>query len=138
MTLSRKYILVCIVVTTITLLFWLPGCETLGDGPDTLEGAWQCKENSQIYGYQAYDVTISIVKTDSNKIEINNFYNLGYGRKVVGEVDFWDIQILSQTVEGFNFNGDGVISGNKRKIDWSYTVDDGSGIPDHVTATFSR
>jgi len=130
--------LVWIVVTIITLLFWLSGCETLGDGPDTLEGTWQCKENSQIYGYQAYDVTISIVKTDSNKIEINNFYNLGYGRKVVGEVDFWDIQIPSQTVEGFSFNGDGVISGNKRKIDWSYTVDDGSGILDHVTATFSR
>ena len=112
-------------------------CEGFGDNYETLDGVWQVNESSKDFGYQAYEVSISYSGTDSSKIEIRNFYNLGSGIKVLASINIWDVSI-QQTTGGFTFIGTGVISGNMKQIDLSYTANDGSGSPDNVTATYTR
>jgi hypothetical protein len=112
-------------------------CEALETGPDTLDGIWQCQEVSQAFGNQAYNVTMSYAPNDSTIIRMSNFYNLGTGKVVMAEVDLWELNINTQNVEGLVFNGTGIVSGNRKKIDFSYTVSDGQST-DVVSATFTR
>jgi hypothetical protein len=120
------------------LLLILSGCESLNDEPETLEGTWNCTENSSIYGYQTYEVKISYLKADSSQIGINNFYNLGSGNRTVANVDIWNLTINSQVIDGFRISGSGTISGDLKRISMTYQVDDGSGTIDHVTATYEK
>ncbi len=129
-----KYLLT---VITITILF-LGSCEPFGDEADTLEGTWNCTENSSEYGYQAYEVNIIYLKSDSSRIGIDNFYNLGKGKMATADIDIWDLNLSAQTIDGFKITGSGTISGNLRKMDITYQVDDGSGTIDKVTSSYER
>jgi len=119
------------------VIILMVSCEALESGPDTLDGVWRCQEESQVFGFQAYDVNVSYLPTDSTIIRMSNFYNLGAGKVVQAQVDLWDITIPAQTVEGLVFNGTGTLSGNLKTINLSYTVFDGQST-DVVSATFSR
>jgi hypothetical protein len=106
-----------------------------------IEGQWRCEEYSS--GYKSaddfYDVTIEIYPTDSNKIVIENFYQLGYGVDIIAIVDGMSIEIPSQTTgEGSTIYGSGVVSSNYNKITWNYSVDIGDDMIDEVTATYTR
>ncbi len=128
-----------IFLSGMTFLLFIPtGCEYLNDEPETLEGTWHCIENSSIYGSQAYEVNISYLKTDSSQIGINNFYNLGSGKRAVANVDIWNLKIFSQAIDGFGVSGNGTISGDLRMITLTYQVDDGSGTTDQVSATYEK
>lgn len=138
----KKYIplrrgLLVMLIFSVFGLAGLVSCEDLQGGPDTLDGTWRCQEESQVFGFQAYDVQISYLPNDSTVIRMSNFYNLGAGKVVTGVVDLWDVTINAQTVEGLVFNGSGVIAGNLKRIDFSYTVFDGQST-DVVSATFTR
>ncbi len=123
----------------ITLVFlFLISCEPFGDEADTLEGVWNCTENSSEYGYQAYEVNITYLKSDSSQIGIDNFYNLGSGKVAVADIDIWDLELNTQTIDGFIISGRGTISGNLKKIDITYQVDDGSGTIDNVTSSYEK
>ena len=124
-------------VFIVLFVFLFQACEGFGDNYETLDGVWQVNENSKDFGYQAYEVSISYSGTDSSKIEIRNFYNLGSGIKVLANINIWDVSI-QQATGGFTFIGTGVISGNMKQIDLSYTANDGSGSVDEVTATYTR
>ena len=133
---SIIYTLVIVLITGGSL--WVfQACEGFGDNFDTIDGVWQVNEDSRDFGYQSYEVMISYSANDSSKIEIKNFYNLGSGIKVIANIIYWDVSI-QHSAGGFNFNGTGVISGDMRQIDFSYTANDGSGSPDNVTATYTR
>ena len=106
-------ILLSMVISSMVLV----SCEVLESGPETIDDVWRCQEESQVFGFQAYDVNISYLPNDSTVVRMANFYNLGTGKVVTGEVDLWDLSINTQTVEGLVFNGSGVISGNLKKID---------------------
>ena len=121
----------------IIIMLAMMSCEALETGPDTLDGIWRCQEVSQTFGNQAYDVTMSYAPNDSTIIRMSNFYNLGAGKVVMAEVDLWELNINAQNVEGLVFNGTGIVSGNRKKIDFSYTVFDGQST-DVVSATFTR
>jgi len=106
-----------------------------------LEGKWQCDEFSS--GFKAtddfYNVDIEIYPTDSNKIVINNFYQLGNNVSITVNVIEMSLEIPSQTTgEGSTIYGSGVISSNYNKINWNYSVDIGDGLIDDVTATYTR
>lgn len=106
-----------------------------------LEGKWQCDEFSS--GYKAaddfYNVDIEIYPTDSNKIVINNFYQLGNNVSITVNVIEMSLEIPSQTTkEGSTIYGSGVVSSNFNKINWNYSVDIGDGLIDDVTATYTR
>ncbi len=122
---------------TIILLF-LGSCEPFNDEADTLEGVWNCTENSSEYGYQAYEVNISYLKSDSSRIGIDNFYNLGKGKMATADIDIWDLSLRTQTIDGFIITGSGTISGDLKKLKITYQVDDGSGTIDKVISSYER
>ncbi len=102
---------------------------------------WSVDEQSQIYKSINSKYTAEIVKhsTDSSKVKIDNFYNLGYGKMVTATVsDNYSISIPSQTVDGFVISGSGIIDHGLKKIDFSYIVDDQGGLIDTVTAVYTR
>jgi hypothetical protein len=105
-----------------------------------LKGEWLCDENSEIYKAtkEVYMVYISPDADNPNGLIIDGFYQLGdIGLKAT--VLNTSISIHSQTVEGgFTISGSGIVASNHKRIDWTYNVDDGSGVIDHVTAVYTR
>jgi hypothetical protein len=105
-----------------------------------LEGEWLCEEESEIYKAtkEVYTVYISPDADNSDGLIIDGFYQLGdIGLKAT--ILNTSINIPSQSVEGgFTISGSGVVKSNHTKIDWTYNVDDGSGVIDHVTAVYTR
>ncbi len=104
-----------------------------------LEGEWSCDENSEIFKATAsiYSVTISPDPDNVNGVIIDNFY--GINAAVYASVSGTSLTISEQTAEGgYTIIGSGTISANYQQIDWTYTVDDGSGVIDHVTAVYSK
>ena len=132
----------CLVV----VLFLAFSCELAeelaGTDAGRLEGDWNCEEESELFkatkGIYYYEVSILQDEDVSNRIIIFNFYQLG--PYVAAEATVSGLNIpLHPDVEGdFTVNGSGTISSNYKRIDWNYTVDDGSGVLDHVTAIYTR
>lgn len=102
---------------------------------------WSVDEQSQIYKSLKSKYSAEIIKhsTDSSKVKIDNFYNLGFGKMVEATVsDNYSIFIASQSVDGFLISGSGIIDHGLKKIYFSYIVDDQGGLIDTVTAVYSR
>jgi len=108
---------------------------------EKIEGQWSCNETSEYYKSTAeiFSVYISPHQYDSTKVLIDNFYGLGYDVSVVATLSNRNLYINSQTVgDGFTVIGSGTISNNYNEIEWNYSVDDGSGQTDNVTATYTK
>ena len=104
-----------------------------------LEGEWSCDEQSEIYKStsEVYSVTLSPDADNSSGVIIDNFYGLSVAAKA--NVSGMSLIIPNQSLEGgFEVSGSGTISSNYREIDLNYTVDDGSGQVDHVTAVYTK
>ncbi len=117
------------------------------DNPDLslrskLVDYWKCNEQSQNFKGNAksyYTVEIFAHETDSSKIWIDNFYNLGYGKKAKAVVNSnYTIDLPTQMIDGFEIHGHGNISSNLKTISWQYITNDGNGLIDSVTATYTR
>lgn len=128
----------------LTLL--LVGCEDLIDTTNTsditqnMEGQWECDESSSVYKStnDIYSVYISPSETDTTKVYISNFYQLGSTIEAEATVNGNAITLNSQSLDGdFEVRGSGTISSNLQTITWTYYVDDGSGQEDAVTATYT-
>ena len=143
---GKRKMLITAVVTLVMMAPLVDSCELAEDigGVNAtiaeLEGEWTCDEQSEIYKAtrEVYTVYISPDPDNYNGILIDGFYQLGdVGLKatVTGSA----VNIPSQTLEGgFTVTGSGIISSNKEEISWSYNVDDGSAVIDHVTATYTK
>jgi len=104
-----------------------------------LEGEWTCDENSEIYKSTSsvYSVTISPDPNNDNGVIIDNFY--GVNAAVYASVSGMSLVISNQTAEGgYEISGSGIISSGYNEINWTYNVDDGSGVIDHVTAIYTK
>jgi hypothetical protein len=133
-----------LLVLVIPLLFTY-SCQTI----DTLtgsaatvskiEGEWTCDEQSEIFKATAevYTVTLSADAGTTSGVIIDNFYGLNAPAKA--NVTAMSLIIPNQNVEGgFSVSGSGTISSDFKKINLTYTVDDGSGTIDHVTAVYTK
>lgn len=105
--------------------------------PTSIIDTWNCNENSPTYGTTSYQVDISKDTNYTNKVIIDNFYQLGWGKEVKATLSGQLLTISNANIDGFLINGTGTISSNYNSISWSYTVDDGSG-SENVTATYTR
>jgi hypothetical protein len=115
--------------------------DLLGGNPtvDKLVGDWTCDETSEIFKSTSsvYAVTISPDADNDNGIIIDNFY--GISAAVYATVSGMSLTIANQTAEGgYVISGSGIISSNYQEINWTYNVDDGSGVVDHVTAVYTK
>ena len=121
------------------------GCDVAGDiiGNATvakLEGEWACDEQSEIFKKataSTYAVYISADPDDPNGVIIDNFYGVDAPAKA--SVVAMSLSISEQTIDGgFTVSGSGIIAGGYQEISLTYTVDDGSGVVDHVTAVYTK
>lgn len=104
------------------------------ENPDEfLAGSWQASEQSQQYGQSSYVVTISEDASDSTKIYISNFYQLGSSERAMAIVNGSQLTIPSQTVSSHQIQGSGTISAANIQI--THTANDGSQT-DNVTVTY--
>ena len=115
--------------------------DLLGGNPTVakLEGDWTCDETSEIFKSTSsvYAVTISADPDNDSGIIIDNFY--GISAAVYATISGMSLNIESQTAEGgYTISGSGIIASNYQEINWTYNVDDGSGVVDHVTAVYTK
>ncbi len=102
-------------------------------------GEWTCDEDSEIYKSttSVYSVAISPDPDNDFGVIIDNFY--GISAAVYASVSGMSLIISNQTVSGgYEISGSGIISSGYDVINWNYTVDDGSGVIDHVTAVYTK
>ena len=107
------------------------------DARSAIEYTWECNEVSPTYDESTYTVDIAIDPNNSDGVVMDNFYNLGFGKDVTATLSGDNLSISSQVVDGTTISGSGLISGNRKIIDWSYSVDEGNGA-ETVTASFTR
>jgi hypothetical protein len=129
----------------LTMVVFVPGCEPdsgfTGDAATVvkLEGEWTCDEQSEIYKatQEIYAVEISADLHSENGILIDNFYEINATASAT--VSGMNLYISTQTIgANFTISGSGTIASNYKQINLSYTVDDGSGTVDHVTAVYTK
>lgn len=130
----------------IIISLFLYSCEDLSDTltsaeiAQKLEGSWQCDETSSIFKSteDIYSIYISLSETDSTRIFISNFYQLGNNVEATALVNGYTITIPTQLIAGdYEVRGSGSISSNLKEISLSYFVDDGSGQEDEVEAVYT-
>ena len=101
---------------------------------------WKVEETPGQYKSEeeVYWVEISEHLTDTSKVIIYNFYNIDADAEAILNGSTLDLPL--QTIEGgYIVEGSGEIQGNKgNEIIWSYSVDDGSGVPEKITAVYTR
>ncbi len=144
-TIIRNRRLIRLLPGLLSLIFIAGSCEIAEDlaGLNAtvakLEGEWTCDENSEIYKSTAsvYSVAISPDPDNDNGVIIDNFY--GINAAVYAIVSGMNLLISNQTASGgYEISGSGIISSGYDVINWNYTVDDGSGVIDHVTAVYTK
>lgn len=126
----------------ISICLILLGCVDEVGNPN-LSGNWTCQETSQIFlkvskGTSVYQVTFERDALNTERYTIDNFYKLGTGVRVSVIKDGYSISLPRQSVDGFLFEGAGIINETFDLINLTYTADDGGGEVDHVTAEYSR
>lgn len=107
-----------------------------------IEGQWSVDENSSLYKstLQSYTAYIEVSEFDSTAIHIWDFYGLGDDVASKATVMGYSISLTpNQSLSGGYtlITGSGTISKNLKEITWSYSIDDGSGVPDNVNATYT-
>jgi hypothetical protein len=135
--LSLKSLLVIFILLNI-----IPSCVVDDDivlpkeDRDAFLGIWEVTETCNRYSYE-----VEIVKdpTNSSQVLIRNFWLIGYDEKPpYAIVAGTNITIPSQ---GMCNDGSNIVEGsgtmNKKKIEWSYTVNDGADLYT-CTATFEK
>jgi hypothetical protein len=131
----------------VALIILVASCETddtedSSDDINNLTGTWAVSEESQFYKslLGGYQVEISVYGIGNDRIRIANFY--GLGSEYIAESNYQDqlLTLSKQTLQdGHIINtGSGIVSDDFREIKWTYEVDDGSGLVDHATATYTK
>jgi pSer/pThr/pTyr-binding forkhead associated (FHA) protein len=107
------------------------------DTDANIVGTWVCEENSKNLGTSFYSVYINPHSSISNRVVIDNFYNLGVTESHAQvEVNGNQLNLFLQNVHGFDVSGSGTLI-NDSQINMTFIADDGSG-SDNVTATFTK
>lgn len=107
-----------------------------GDIRDQMIGDWVCQENSTINGTSGFTVKITKNTNISNGINMDNFYNIGFGNITVSTINGSNISIASQTVSGYVIDGTGFLTA-ANKMNLNYTVEYGN-LNDSCTATLTK
>ncbi len=101
-------------------------------GVSDYTGSWNVQEDCS---KSSYSVEISADYSDSTKVYISNFAQMGYDMQVHAGISGDLITVLKQTVDGTEVQGNGTLSGDK--ITWSYSLNDGADLI-QCSAVFTR
>ena len=133
-------------VTMILIALLFSSCEDLG-GPDTgdnrdrLVDTWKVVDESSPLksGQIAYWVEIEKDPDKQTMIRIYSFNYLGDDIYALASLSGTSLTLPQQELPGgWTVQGSGEIQKNWNEILWTYTVDDGSGMLEQVTAVYTR
>lgn len=132
-----------LLVLFIAVSFVFNGCEDVLDSSNSkeiaagLEGHWKSEETLKSPD-EVYYVDISLSDNDSTKVIISNFNALGNDYEATAKVNGYSITIPSQSlISGYSVRGSGTISSKLQQINWTYFVDDGSGVEVEFDAIYT-
>jgi len=138
---SKKSLVQFVVVT---LLSFLAACapEPADEVVADYTGTWTCNETtSNPAGTTTYSVKLKKAGTSTTNYKVENFYNLGFNNEAAVSIGATSITISSQTIgsgnSAFTGSGSGTVN-SSTKLTMSYTMNDGSGVADNCSATFSK
>lgn len=105
-----------------------------------LEGSWMCDEDNgkRKSVMEMYEVEISTDPNNENGILIYNIYGLGEGIYAEAGVSGKIISINDDVTGGFHISATGNVSSDFENINWTFSVDDGSGVPENFTAVYTK
>lgn len=106
------------------------------DARDVYVASWDLNENSSLVGQNQYVVHINKVTANTTQVEMENFYNIGFGFKAKVNINGNSMTIPQQTYNGNQLHGSGT-KNSANTITMTYYVNNGSTI-DTCTATLSR
>jgi hypothetical protein len=107
---------------------------------EKLEGSWMCDEDNgkRKSVMEMYEVEISADPNNENGILIYNIYGLGEGIYAEAGVSGKTISINDDVTGGFHISATGNVTSDYENINWSFSVDDGSGVPENFTAVYTK
>ncbi|MBL4754557.1 MAG: hypothetical protein JKY52_13300 [Flavobacteriales bacterium] len=98
-------------------------------------GFWQCDEFdlNQIL-LATFQIEIIADPSDENKVLIDNFNLQGQGFRAEATIFSTNIDIPQQWVSATAVLGSGFMANSLLRLELQYTIDDGSGQPESITA----
>ena len=127
--------IVLLIFATVLLLFSCKDKNTYD--PTSLTGAWQCEESGSISAPRHYQVNITRSNYDSTIYIVNNFYKTGYDTEIWFSANDSVIDISSQNIGQYSFNGHGKISIDYNRIELEYEATIPEGV-DEVNSVYTR
>ena len=110
----------------------------LEDPRDAITKTWRATDNSGTAGGLGYDVTISKDLNESTQVLFDNFHGLGTVDKLKATLAGTTLTIPNQQLDGtYTVSGSGTISADLKKIEFSYSIDEGDG-PYNVVANYGE
>ncbi len=107
------------------------------DMREKLVKKWSVTENSSSFGKQDYEVVIDTDASDSTKILLMNFSQMGLDNNIKATLNGNILTLVEKTVNGLTYRGGATISSDYKTITWNFQVNDGNGWEDY-TATFTE
>lgn len=133
-----KSIIRLLIVFSFAVIFF-NSCEKDNSSKSSIVGTWRCVEVGTISVPNPYFVNIIRSSYDTTIFIIENFYNIGLDKEIQIQQDGMNLVILSTTnYFGYHFTGTAKVESDYKLIEWDYEVDDGSGVIDFVTGTYTR
>lgn len=121
----------------VVMFFLWGGCSKENIHPRDLFGYWTCIETGEINDSRGYTVFIDQYGSELDKIIIDNFYDQGFGHKIIAILQNGEFTIEEQTVNGLTYKGTGEVNGLKNKINLDYTAV-ADTLQDHLKAEYKR
>jgi len=105
-------------------------------------GTWTCNETtSNPAATNNFSVRIKKAGSSTSDYKVENFYNLSFNNEAAISIGTSTITIASQTIgsgnSAFSASGSGSVN-SATKLTMSYKMDDGSGVVDNCSATFTK
>ncbi len=131
-----KYILI-IVLALFSL--YIVGCDDdEDDNYVSIVGEWWVQETGDISQFRQYNVSIQRVVTDSVLYKISNFYKTGNTTELYVEVEGLNVNIRTQQVGNYSFQGTGTIDEDYKRIVFDYEVTGGTVNYEEVVSEYVR
>jgi hypothetical protein len=127
------------------ILILCNGCEDLlnefnsNDPRTRITGLWLCEESNDYLKSveETYYVEIDPHPSDSSRVLIANFFNIDDDAEAI--LSGSQLSLPVQMLQGeFTVRGVGSIAKNSEQINWTYYVDDGSGVEYKITAVYKK
>ena len=115
-------------ILPLLLVFAMTSCEKYTGGSGSITGPWHCSDdpNGVVRQYTVNIDRATNMGLDTTYYVILNFHNLGYDFETYVQLKNSTVTFFYNT-GGYNMSGKGIVSSDRKSIDWNYSIS-GNGI----------